>query len=575
MSNVNIVAIDYDPPGRDAQGEYLVIRNADTTPLDMLGWTLRDSAPIRPHIYTFKQLILEPGGSVRVWTKSGSDTPSDVYLNRGRAVWNNPGDTAILSDASGVEISRFLSVPLPSGASPMRLAVPAFWTLAAQYIPHWDGVKRAGPVVGITVIEGSWPATAASNATWRDQEARPMLNSLPGVVLGYISTRNSGAGPLRSDTDIMNQINAWYTQFGQQIDGIYFDELVLPEYSDQVAAALQKIDLFKASYPSGKVMILAGQCIDEAVVGANIDWALLWEGRQAPYVNLFRPLVNDPAAPGRMIPAWWKNPRHRSKIVHVIHACGEPERQHTLGLALERNAGHVFVMDLRGVNPGTGNNELYDHLPPYWDIEVRDVDSYYDFGFDPLRALRAAHRYGLSKGKLHAWPNFEAAWYPSGHVRGTFLLDHNADAMRIDVPQANLPDNPSLFDIPALCQSAHKYATQQGHKTAIPTFDHDPAGSGINVPLIVFRQSTSWLNPMQIQVTATYQQPTFAEPGAVFRNVNRVVGGGGNIASFPTFVPDHPTEITGRRNFYNCYAFANTAPVTWEDVPTSVYISQL
>ena len=49
-------------------------------------------------------------------------------------------------------------------------------------------------------------------------------------MLGYVSTRVSSVGPLRNQADILQDatvgVKAWYDQFGQQIDGIYFDELI-------------------------------------------------------------------------------------------------------------------------------------------------------------------------------------------------------------------------------------------------------------------------------------------------------------------------------------------------------------
>lgn len=249
-------------------------------------------------------------------------------------------------------------------------------------------------------------------------------------MLGYVSTRVNGVGPLRPQAEVSQAIKAWYDQFGQQIDGIYFDELVLPEQPGSIANALDRVSNFKAARPGAKAMILAGQCPDERVVGPKVDWALLWEDTESQYRQAFAARVNQDLRP---IPSWWKDPTHRRKIVHVVHNCAEPARQYALGLANERNAGNVIVMDQRGLND-KGEAYLYDHLPPYWGVEVKEANSYYDFGFDPQRVLLAAHRYGLKQqGKLHAWPNFEAAWYPSGHVRGTFLLDTGPHATQRDV----------------------------------------------------------------------------------------------------------------------------------------------
>lgn len=588
-SDARIITIDYDPPGRDVQGEYAVIWNMGTTTLELKDWTLRDIAPIRPHIYTFKQLSLPPGRHIRVWTKAGADTATDIYLNLGTAVWNNPGDTAILRDAGGVEVSRLRFVRLPAGAAPLRIAVPAYWPLGQKYDQAWQDLKRAGSVVSITVIEGSWPETAKNDAAWKGL-AQAHLNALPGAVLGYVYADRDAQGNLLQDVILdgankKDSVKAWYDQFSQQIDGIYFDELVLPGPPNSVSQAETLIAEFKKRYPNAKAMILAGQCIDERVVGPNIDWTALWETDELAYRTNFYPLVNDPQAPGRPIPSWWKNPTYRQKIVHIVHNCAEPDRQHTLGLANERNAGHVFVMDRRGFQPGPVNNpndpndpknyRLYDHLPPYWDTEVREADSYYDFGFDPQRALLAARRYGASQGKFHAWPNFEAAWYPLGHVRGTFLLDAGPHAAQVDILQANLPGTPSLFNIPALWSSAHQYAQAQGYETAIPTFEEVQTPNGLAFRLILFAKSLPWLTPQTVPLASTYQQPTFAEPGAVTRNINRWATSNGYKASFPTFAPDDAANPRGRKALYNCYVLSNAAPVSWQDVPTVKYIEQL
>jgi hypothetical protein len=221
--------------------------------------------------------------------------------------------------------------------------------------------------------------------------------------------------------------------------------------------------------------------------------------------------------------------------------------------------------------------DRYDHLPPYWDHEVREANSYYDFGFDPLRVLRAAHRYGISHGKLHAWPNFEGAWYSTGHVRGTYLLDAG-QATKIEILRSDLGD-PFLFDIPAIWSAAHRYAQTHGFETAMPTFEEVSTPDGIAFSLIAFPQAT-WLTAGNVKVGQTYQRPTFAEPGSVIRNVNRVAASAGYAAAFPTFVPANTAEPKGinpddSNSFYNCYFLSTQAPIQWTDVPTEVYIQQL
>ena len=102
--NVQITDIVYDPPGDDVQGEYVRIENSGGRPADMTDWTLRDDAN---HVFTFPTFTLNAGASVRVWTKSGTDTATDLYWGSGAAIWNNTGDCAYLRDSVGAAIDTY------------------------------------------------------------------------------------------------------------------------------------------------------------------------------------------------------------------------------------------------------------------------------------------------------------------------------------------------------------------------------------------------------------------------------------------------------------------------------------
>lgn len=103
-TNVEIVSIDYNPPGEDLAGEYVLLRNTGTSAANMTGWTLRDLAN---NSYTFPAFSLATGAEVRLWTRGGTNDNSNLYWGRTQAVWNNDGDTAILRDAGGSEVDRF------------------------------------------------------------------------------------------------------------------------------------------------------------------------------------------------------------------------------------------------------------------------------------------------------------------------------------------------------------------------------------------------------------------------------------------------------------------------------------
>lgn len=98
-SAVGIAHIEYDPPGRDVDGEYVLIRNAGPDPANMTGWALRDGGA--RHSFVFPAFTLAPGAEVRLWTRAGVNDASNLYWGSTGAIWNNTGDSATLSDAAG------------------------------------------------------------------------------------------------------------------------------------------------------------------------------------------------------------------------------------------------------------------------------------------------------------------------------------------------------------------------------------------------------------------------------------------------------------------------------------------
>lgn len=481
----------------------------------------------------------------------------------------------------------------------MRLAVPAFFGLGQD----WARLDAAGDAVRIVVPEQSFPALAAGdpNARTAAQNQFQALRNNGTLVLGYVFSRTGGGAtdPLLTAAQIIAGrpgqgpngsdipgVDNWYAQFPTHIDGIYFDNAVL--WPDAGGAASYPVgpggtqwtaqtfwtDLvsqLRQAHPGMKVMLLAGQCPDEWVVQVG-DYALLWEEQYSVYENQFYPLRNNAPV---IIPPWWKNPAHLDRISHTVTGCPARAVQKVLELARERNAGNVYTIDITGGYPS---------LPPYWDDVIWNVNSYRDAAraLSTERQFRAAHRYGVSAGKLHAWPNGEQATYASGQVRGTYLLDNDPQlAEWRDVPRTELVLNPGdpapeLWDIPALWRGAHTWAILNGFETAMPTFESAVQQNGTVVYGLILLKPGQWLQHKTIQVGDTYESPTFAEPGFVMRNVNRVAYAQGYITGWPTFVPDDPTWPPGRVNTYDCYfVSAGITQVTWQDVPAATYLSLL
>ncbi len=99
----------YDAEGDDAQNlndEYFTLVNNCGRPIDLSGWRVSDEDA---NTFEFPAgFILAPGAWVMVHTGAGTDTPTDLYWNAGRPVWDNEGDTAILEDDTGVIISVYV-----------------------------------------------------------------------------------------------------------------------------------------------------------------------------------------------------------------------------------------------------------------------------------------------------------------------------------------------------------------------------------------------------------------------------------------------------------------------------------
>ena len=89
-------------PGLD--NEYVLIENQGLGDQSMAGWTLSDESD---NTYFFPAgFILRRGQDIHVWTKSGTNTDTDLYWGRGSGVWGQD-DTAYLRDNTGMVIDFF------------------------------------------------------------------------------------------------------------------------------------------------------------------------------------------------------------------------------------------------------------------------------------------------------------------------------------------------------------------------------------------------------------------------------------------------------------------------------------
>lgn len=104
-ADVVVSTIHADAAGNDHENlneEYIELTNEGGPTVDMSGWTLSDEAN---HVYTFPSgFTLEPGDTVTIYTGSGSNSESELYWDSGAAVWNNSGDTIIVTNDDGENV---------------------------------------------------------------------------------------------------------------------------------------------------------------------------------------------------------------------------------------------------------------------------------------------------------------------------------------------------------------------------------------------------------------------------------------------------------------------------------------
>lgn len=97
-NNVKITFIDYSPEGGELEGEYVQLVNQGTETVSLDNWSLTDRIG---HIYRFSDFSLGPSEGVKLWTRIGTDTKTDLYWRHIVPIWNNTGDTATLRDQYG------------------------------------------------------------------------------------------------------------------------------------------------------------------------------------------------------------------------------------------------------------------------------------------------------------------------------------------------------------------------------------------------------------------------------------------------------------------------------------------
>lgn len=102
---LEVSKLHIDAAGNDHDNlneEYIVFKNTGGKSLDISGWTIADKAG--HDYYVPSGVTVDPGETVTLYTGSGSNSASKLYWGSGSAVWNNGGDTIIITNADGAVV---------------------------------------------------------------------------------------------------------------------------------------------------------------------------------------------------------------------------------------------------------------------------------------------------------------------------------------------------------------------------------------------------------------------------------------------------------------------------------------
>jgi hypothetical protein len=106
-SEIAITGANFAAPSPEKENlidEWVEISNLGTEDVSLAGWTLQDA---QNHTYSFPDFSLSAGARAKIHTGIGNDTSEDLFWNRSSSIWNNGGDVATLTDASGNIASRY------------------------------------------------------------------------------------------------------------------------------------------------------------------------------------------------------------------------------------------------------------------------------------------------------------------------------------------------------------------------------------------------------------------------------------------------------------------------------------
>lgn len=75
------------------------MKNTGTNQIQLNDWTVSDTAS---HVYSFSTgVTLDPQKTIILYTGNGPESDTESYWGEDKPVWNNDGDTVIISNQAG------------------------------------------------------------------------------------------------------------------------------------------------------------------------------------------------------------------------------------------------------------------------------------------------------------------------------------------------------------------------------------------------------------------------------------------------------------------------------------------
>lgn len=112
--------------------EAVTLRNNGSTAIALAGWILSDDDG--EMVLELPDIRLLPAATLQIFTRVGTNTPTALYYNNLRSVWQ-VGDTATLTSPSGDVVSLVLAAPTPLPTDSLELAVYGV-TRNAEWEPY-------------------------------------------------------------------------------------------------------------------------------------------------------------------------------------------------------------------------------------------------------------------------------------------------------------------------------------------------------------------------------------------------------------------------------------------------------